>query len=221
MAKNKHNYGVFFRVCRTVVRLFCKKKKVVGKIPDSPCIILCRHLDNDGVVSSLVSLPTVVRPWCLDIFFDRKSAIKQFRNYTFSAKMKKSKAFCAIASPVVGTVYSALVKSAKCIPVYRGEKSNKSIQTIKQSVRALENGENILIYNDIDYADTNTETSSGEIYHGFTAVDKMFFKRNGKHIPIVPVFMDKKSVVIHPPVFCDDTSVIDKVRYGMYNAQKK
>ncbi|MBR2988853.1 MAG: hypothetical protein IKC64_03920, partial [Clostridia bacterium] len=112
MAKNNRNYGALFRFCRGVVRLFTKKKKVVGAVPDTPCIFLCRHLDSDGVISSLVSIPTVVRPWCLSVFFDKKSSIAQFRDYTFSQKMKKSKAFCTVFSPIVGSFYIKLVKSA-------------------------------------------------------------------------------------------------------------
>lgn len=219
LRRKKTKNGVLFSVCLKTAKILSKKKKVVGNVPDEPCIFLCRHLDSAGVISSLTTIPAVVRPWCLDCFMSYRSSIKHFRDYTFSKRFQKGKFFSAIASLFVGTGYCAIAKSAKCIPVYRGEKSSRSIQTIKTTVRALENGENILIYNDIDYADTDTEISSGEIFHGFIAVDKMFYRRNGKRVPIVPVFMDKASVVIHPPVYCDEPSAVEKVKWGMYNRE--
>ena len=219
MKKQKKNkYGPLFAFCLKAVKIFGKKSKVVGQVPAQPCIFLCRHLDSGGVVQSLTSIPAVVRPWCLDCFTDRKSATKQLRDYTYSKRLKKGKLFCKIVPPIVATGYVALVKSAKCIPVYRGENSGKSVQTVIQSVRALENGENILIYNDIDYASTQNATD-GDIYTGFTLVDKMYFRRNAKHIPVVPVFMDGKTTVIHPPVYCNEPNAVEKVKHGMYNRE--
>lgn len=214
----KKKYRPLFRFCLTALRIFTKKRERRGSAPDYPCIYLCRHLDDSGVIASFTGINAVMRPWVLDVFCDRKSATKQFKEYTFSKRLKKGKLFCTLVSPLAGWGYSAIVKSARAIPVYRGEKSAQSFSTIKKSVRALEEGDSVLIYADVDYAD-KSDSDTGEIYTGFKLVDKMYYRRNKKHVPIVPVYINEQKVVIHPPVTIesDEERAIEKIRHLIYN----
>jgi hypothetical protein len=216
--KKKKKYRPLFRFCVGTLKLFSKKKKVEGAVQSEPCIYLCRHLDEKGVIDSFTCINAVMRPWVLDVFCDRKSATKHFKEYTFSQRLKKGKLFCALVSPFVGWGYSAIVKSARGIPVYRGEKSSQSVSTIKKSVRALEEGDNLLIYSDVDYLD-KSDCSTGEIYTGFRLVDKMYYRRNKKHVPLVPVYIGENKVVIHEPLTIgeNESEVIEKIRYNIYN----
>jgi hypothetical protein len=133
--------------------------------------------------------------------------------------MKKGKAFCFLFSPICARAISSCVKRLRGIPVYRGEKSGKSITTIKQTVKALEDGDSIIIFIDTDYSST-CERSEGEIYKGFYAVDKLYYKRNGKRIPFVPVYSNEKGSLIHESVYYEDTKndeFYQKIIYGIYN----
>ena len=181
------------------VRVFTKKRKVKGKLVDAPCVYLCRHRDEDGVIGAFTSLKTVLRPWVLSTFTDRKKAIRHFKEYTFSEKSGKGKLFTAIFSPICGFGLWSLVQSVRAIPVYRGEDARKSITTIKNSVRALEDGESLLVFPDVDYANDSAQ-EGGEVYKGFVSVDKLYFRRNGEHVKFVPVYMTKEKVVIHDPI---------------------
>ena len=211
-------YRPLFRTCLFFARLFSKKRKVEGEIPQKPCVFVCRHLDENGVARSFIDIKKTMRPWVLDIFTDYKSAKKQFKEYTFSIRLKKSKLYCAVVSPIVARGLTALVHSARGIPVYRKEQSSKSIQTIKQSVRALEEGDSIVIYADIDYA-SKDEKSEGEIYKGFSTVDAMFYKRNREHIPFVPVYIGKNKTIIHSPEFFEENreETLGRIKRKMFN----
>ena len=215
----KKRYRPLFGFCVGLLRLFGKKRKTEGCVPNDSCIFLCRHLDEKGVIASFSGIKTVMRPWVLDVFMQYGTAKKQFKEYTFSVRKKKGKAYCEVMSTLAGWGYSKLMKSARGIPVYRGEKSSQSITTIKKSVRALEDGDNIIIYADVDYADTS-DSQTGEIYVGYKLVDKMYYRRNGKHIPFVPVYINDSKIVLHEPLFFDgdDSETIEKIRRKMFNA---
>ena len=197
--RTKKRYRPWMAFALFCVRVFTKKRRVEGKLVEAPCVYLCRHRDEDGVIGSFTSLKTVLRPWVLSTFTDRKKAIRHFKEYTFSEKSGKSKLFTAIFSPICGFGLWSLVKSARAIPVYRGEDARKSITTIKNSVRALEEGDALLVFPDVDYADDSAQ-AGGEVYKGFVSVDKLYFRRNGERVKFVPVYMTKDRVVIHDPI---------------------
>ena len=208
-------FGIF------VVCLFRRRKTPIGEVPPDPCVYLVRHRNADGVIDAFTTLPVVVRPLVLDVFNSYSEAKRHLRDYTFSVSMKKGRAFCAVASPVAAFVLSVLAHSARSIPVYRGENSMKAVRTIRESVHALENGDNLLIFPDIAYTDIE-ERTEGEIYRGFLAIDKLFFRRNGQHISFVPVYIDKKKAVIHPPANCvsgKEEEAYRAIIHGIFNAE--
>lgn len=201
------------------VKLFTRKRKVMGELVKGPCVYLCRHRDEDGVIGSFTSLKTVLRPWTLHIFTRYDTAVKHFKEYTFSEKSGRSKAFTAVFSPICAWGLSSLVRSARAIPVYRGADARKSITTIKNSVRALEEGDSLLVFPDVDYASAEN-AKEGEVYKGFVAVDKLYFRRRGERVKFVPVYMTKKKVVIHSPVMFGEEpeeETISKIVKGIYN----
>ena len=190
-----------------------------GRLVDGPCVYLCRHRDIDGVVGAFTSLKTVLRPWTLSVFTRYDTALKHFKEYTFSKKSCKSKAFTALFAPVCAWGIFSLARSAKAIAVYRGDEARKSILTIKNSVRALEAGDSLLVFPDVDYANAEKKTG-GEVYQGFAMIDKLFFRRNEKRVDFVPVCIGEKRVVIHSPVQFGEQSEEDTIQtivQGIYN----
>lgn len=215
----KKRYNPWIGFALFWVRLFTRKRKVEGRLVEGPCVYLCRHRDEDGVIGSFTSLKTVLRPWTLHIFTDYHTALRHFKEYTFSEKSGRSRAFTAIFSPICAWGLSSLVRSARAIPVYRGADARKSITTIKNSVRALEAGDTLLVFPDVDYA-SEADQKGGEVYKGFVSVDKLYFRRNGERVKFVPVYMTEKKVVIHSPVTFGDEpeeETIAKIVQGIYN----
>lgn len=181
---------------------------------------VCRHLGDSGMVAMFTSMKTVLRPWALHTFTDYGLAKKQFKEYTFPKRMGKGKLFSSLVSPVASFVLVSLAKSAKSIPVYRGKEGMRSITTLKNSVKALEEGDHLLICPDVDYAD-DSEKETGEIYKGFFAVDKLYYKKTGKRVQFVPVYIDKNRIVLHSSVEFGnkpDEETIATIVQGMYNA---
>ena len=201
--KGKLRYKPFTSFAINTVRLFTNRHKVEGNVYDGPCVYLARHLDAGGVTRVFCDVKDVMTPWVLDIFFDYKRAKRHFSEYTFSKKAGKSKLFCAVASPICARFITGIVKSMQSIPVYRGKDGARSITTLKQSVNALCEGKRLLIFIDKDYADCSEKTS-GEIYQGFAAIGRLYYRRTRKHVPFIPIYTGKDKTVIHKPVYFTD-----------------
>ncbi|MBQ8374962.1 MAG: hypothetical protein IJX98_05255 [Clostridia bacterium] len=216
--RKKYNAWIGFALF--CVRRCTKKRKVEGELPQAPCVYLCRHRDNDGVIGAFTSLRTVLRPWVLHTFTDYQTAKKHLQEYTFSKRLGYGKLFCKLASPIVARVLTSLSKSARAIPVYRGETGMRSITTLKRTVEALQAGDNILIFPDVDYANENDQ-AGGEVYQGFVAVDRLYYKKCGKRVQFVPVYMTKEKTVVHEPIEFtgeNDAETLKKIVDGIYKA---
>ena len=134
--------------------------------------------------------------------------------------MGKGKTFSAVVGRLAARGTNYAVKKLKGIAVYRGEQSAKTITTIKQSVRALENGDKLLVFTDVDYADKSA--GDEQIYKGFGVVDKMFRRKTGKKVSFVPVYIGDDVVVLHKPVYFDgsDDEFYSAIAHGMYHEEE-
>lgn len=165
---------------RTLVQIKRRKtpRVLVGSAPGGPTVYLCRHLDREGLATAIAYIPEVVRPWVLDKFSSYKSIRDLYVNYTFPVRMGKGRTYSAVVGRLAARGTHIAVKKLKGILVYRGEHSSKTITTIKQSAAALENGDKLLVFPDVDYADKSA--GDEKIYKGFGVVDKMFRRKTGK-----------------------------------------
>lgn len=196
-------YGKLFLFCRAVLRRLSPRYTLVH--PErllEPAVYLCRHADIHGIVLNLLWLPVPVRTWGLHQFGDRGACYRHLRDITFGARYgwPRWKA-TALAWPAsIGL--SALYRSAGCIPVYRG--SSQIIRTFRESTEALKRGESLLIFPDKDYASTDNEVS--ELYEGFLSIDRFYHRATGRHIPFVPLYIDRQARTIRvcEPLFFSD-----------------
>ena len=98
-------------------------------------------------------------------------------------------------------VVSKLVNSLKCVPVYR--KSAGALTTFKTAMNYLQKGESLIVYVDVDYT-ADAQTTS-EIYSGFLALGEMYYRRNGKSLRFVPIYIDDKYRTVNErPYVCVD-----------------
>ena len=77
-------------------------------------------------------------------------------------------------------------RGMRAIPVHRS--SRKLVQTLQETMEALEQGENVMVLTDVSY--TNTDGEVGELYGGFVYVARLYKRKTGKDLRIVPVLPD-------------------------------
>ena len=155
--------GKLFAFSRFFVRL--KVGRWTADVPpaEGPTVYVCSHGNMAGPLVTLCWLPFPVRPWVFHVFAEKESCRKQFGEYTFSKHFGLPGPVARFLAWVVSGYVSTLVASAGAIPVYRG--SVHIGTTFKESVAALQAGDSVLIFPDIDYTDSSD--TIGEVYNGF------------------------------------------------------
>lgn len=107
---------------------------------------------------------------------------------------------------IVASVLSCFVpwtlNSLGAFPVYHDA---KNIVTMRKSLEALQEGEQIVICPDIDYA--STLPSLEEMYQGYLHLGTLYSRATGKDLPFVPAYcsQNKRRIVFGPAVYLDNT----------------
>lgn len=199
-------YGKFCRAVISFARIFniFQYKTPPREEFTEPAVYICRHSDAKGPVCSLLNIPMDIHPWTFYVFCDVESCYKHYSEYTFPVRFGWSKLKSKVVSWLGSGLYVALIKSVGAIPVYRH--AMKIYTTFKLSVEALEKGESILLFPDINYTASTGDT--GELYDGFVILERMYFKKTGKHLPFVPMHIsgEKKSIFLGEPVLFDGSA---------------
>lgn len=181
--RNEGPYGGFFRAVRRIARLFCTtRESCIAPLPE-PCVLVCRHKNGSGPLRTLVLMREQARPWVLDVFCQRESCRRHFRVFTLPKRLGWPKWLCAPAAWVIGWVVPPVMRSTGCIPVSRG--SARALTALRRTLDAVEAGQRVIIYPDIDYADTSSEVRA--LYEGYLLLAPMYERRAGKKLAFVPM----------------------------------
>lgn len=192
-------YGKLFLFCRWVVRLFMPTYRVVHpERLEEPAVYLCKHSDLQGIFTTIPWLPVPVRVWGLHVFCEVQTCYRHFRDITFSSRYGWPRWKAVLAARAASLGLPLLCRSARVIPVYRG--SGQAIKTFRVSVEALVQGESLLIFPDKDYASQDSEVS--DLYEGFLALDRFYYRRTKKHIPFIPLSANRteRTLTVHQPL---------------------
>ena len=216
LQKDKPFYGKLFYFCRRILRVFFKKFTVIGEIPPKPVILVGHHQNLKGVIRIMMWLNIDARIWMLWVFCNKEECFSQYYNYTFTRRFGWNKIYAYLAAYVSSRFVPKLAQSMRAVPVYRKSVKDLNI-TINNSVEALCNKENLLIFPDIDYA--SDSNSMGEIYMGFISIDKFYYKKTGRHVDFIPIRtdMERKLIIFGRPssVKEDETYAEAKKRIGL------
>lgn len=177
-------YGLFAKLARFVYKLFVHTD-IVGTMPanDEPCVFVVHHQNLSGPIHALLTLSKHAHLWVYRVFFDRRECYLQYSQYTFSKRFGMPKFLSRLCAWILSLIVPSIMRSFSAIPVYRG--SRDIVKTFDLSLSALLRKESIIIAPDIDYDSSDNEM--GDIYTGFLHIEKMFFKKTGKHLSFVPI----------------------------------
>lgn len=181
--------GKLFYVSRFFVRLGLGHWAVDAAEPKGPTVYVCSHKNMRGPLATLAWLPFTVRPWVLHVFCSQETCQKQYGEYTFSKRFGLPVPIANFLAWLVSGFVSALMESLGAIPVYRGTVRIGS--TFKETVAALQAGDNVLVFPDVDYTDTSE--GIGEVYDGFLLLERFWRKTSEEPLRFVPLKMDARS----------------------------
>ena len=181
--------GKLFYVTRFFVRLGLGRWTAGVPEPKGPTVYVCSHKNMRGPLATLAWLPFPVRPWVLHVFCDQEKCRKQYSEYTFSERFGLPKPIANFLAWLVSGFVSALIQSLGGIPVYRG--TVRVGATFKETVAALQAGESVLVFPDVDY--TDTAAGIGEVYDGFLLLERFWRKVSEEPLQFVPLKLDAAS----------------------------
>lgn len=207
--KYRMRFGI--KIICTIARPFLRLK-VSGiehlKKEKYPSVFVCNHGFIYGPISAVIYLPTYFRPWIHNVMLNKDSARREL-NHSL-AFLKKYLGFIGtgIINLLTRIVCWAL-NSFNPIPVVRGA-SRDVMSTLNESLNALEEGDNILIFPEKPKALSGlSEDADATIlrtfYTGFAHIGKMYFDRTGKSLLFYPLYSDRehRKFSIGEPVLYD------------------
>lgn len=180
--------GKLFYFSRFFVRLGLGRWSVDVAAPQGPTVYVCSHKNMRGPLATMSWLPFTVRPWVLHVFCGQESCRKQYGEYTFSQRFGLPAFLANFLAWAVSGFVSALMRSLGAIPVYRGTVRIGS--TFKETIAALQAGDSVLVFPDVDYTDTSG--GIGEVYDGFLLLERFWRKTSEAPLKFVPLRMDVK-----------------------------
>jgi 1-acyl-sn-glycerol-3-phosphate acyltransferase len=186
-------YGPFFTIVQKIVRIIYPKYTTqVSDHIDGPVVFVSHHQNLFGPFVILLWFPKSLHAWMLHVFLDREACFKQYVDYTFTKRFGWNKTLAKIVVYPISYFITTLLNSGKGIPVYRG--TRKILETFHQSIDALNRGESVVLFPDIDYSDSSANIN--EMYEGFLYLEKYYYKTTGKHVRFVPLYASKRKHVI-------------------------
>lgn len=193
--------GKLFAFSRFFVRLKIGRWTAEVTPPTGPTVYVCSHGNMAGPLATLCWLPFSVRPWVFHVFTDKKTCYKQFSGYTFSQRFGLPQPLANLLAGIVSGYVSTLMTSTGAIPVYRG--SIHIGATFKETVAALQAGDSVLIFPDVDYTDDSD--TIGAVYDGFLLTDRFWRRVSDEPLEFVPLRLDHRTrrITAGPPVRFD------------------
>ena len=195
-----------FRFCRFCVRCLTPRYRVrPANESVAPAVYIVQHRNLRGPIVSMIWFNSPVRLWVLSVFCSQNACFRQYYDYTFTKRFGMPKMLAFIAAFPLSFCIPGLIRLIRAIPVFRGSKA--IVQTLKESITTLSDGENLLLCPDVDYTDTGSDI--GEMYKGFLVLEKYYMKQTGKHLAFVPLYISKPKHCIYtgePVYFNSDVS---------------
>ena len=162
---------------------------------EEPIVYLCNHGQFYGPIAGMLYCPGFTRPWTIsELCCDVQEATAYVKRYTLKhkdwAEDKKQR-----VAAFLGKHTLRLMQAVQSIPVFR-HKPRELMNTFRQSVEALQNGANLLIFPEDPDTDPDSPGYKGgrppALFRGFPMLAQVYYNRTGKRCRFVPVLCHKE-----------------------------
>lgn len=186
-----------YKILRFFVRAVYKKVDFEGtqNVPAEPSIIVGNHTQTNGPIIFELYSPVDTYTWCAgDMMKLRDVPAYAYKDF-WSQKSAVLKPIFKIVSYLIAPIAVCVFNNARTIGVYRDK---RILHTFKDTVNRLNEGNHVVIFPEKDEHYNNILY---EFQEGFVDVARLYFKRTGKEIDFVPVYIApnlKKAVFGNP-----------------------
>ena len=176
---------ICFRIIRRIVQAVYPKIKIEGleNLPDGPCLLVGNHSKMNGPIISELYIPGKHATWCASEMMN----IREVPGYAYkdfwSKKPKCIRWFYKLSSYIIAPLCVCVFNNADTIPVYR---DGRIIKTFRETVNVLSEGYKVTVFPEHAKPHNNIVNDFQE---GFVDVAKLYYKKTGRALPFVPVYI--------------------------------
>lgn len=184
----KKKVSPLFKLVKGMLYLVYPRISIEGikNLPDEPCIIAANHCQMHGPIAGELHFPGRHAIWCAGEMMSAKEvpayAFKDF----WSQKPKRTHWFYEILSYLITPLAVLIFNNANTIGVYRDA---RIIATFRNTVNALADGANVIIFPEQDVKHNNIVYDFQE---GFVDVARLYQRRTKKDVQFVPMYIAPK-----------------------------
>lgn len=207
--------SVLYKIIRWIVSVVYPKTHIVGaeNIPEEASIAVGNHSQIHGPIAGELYFPGKHYIWTIG----QMMTLKEVPAYAFqdfwSEKPKWIRWFFKIASYIIAPVAVFIFRNAHCIPVYH---DSRILSTFRETVQKINEGNHIVIYPEC-YDEHNQIVH--EFQHGFVDVARIYYKKTGKKLSFVPMYLapSLRTIYFGKPTQFDPDRSIEEERIRICN----
>ena len=178
----------FCRFLRWIVGVVYPKMELVGleNVPEEACILVGNHSQAHGAIVSEERLPFDHYTWCASQMMDKNEVCQYAYTDFWQDKPKAVRWVFWLASRIIKYPAVYIMSHARTIPVYH---DSRCLTTFRRSIEKLQNGYHLVIYPEC------RERYNNIVYQfpdRFIDLAKMYYKRTGKRLQFVPMYLAPK-----------------------------
>ena len=160
--------------------------------PKNPVVFLGNHAEIYGPIASALCFPVPVRFWVISkMMFKKKDVRAYLYENTFSKKTYLPVFVRKLLARYLGWLSVNVMNALRAIAVYR-DSPMKLRQTLRESVEALEQGENLMIFPEHPEG-KYVKGGISELSPGFVMLAEAWWKKSGKKMRMMPVFANREN----------------------------
>ena len=157
----------------------------------NPIVFLGNHAEIYGPIASALCFPIPVRFWVVSrMMFNKKDVRAYLYENTFSKKTFLPVFVRKLLAWYLGWLSVNIMNSLRAIPVYR-DSPMQLRQTLRESVEALEHGENLMIFPEHPEG-KYVKGGISELSPGFIMLAEAWWKKSGKKLRFMPVYANRE-----------------------------
>ena len=191
----------FYRFAVPLLRRCIPRVAVSWEVPfdGESCIFICNHERAMGPLEMAINFPLREESY-IWIFADplsRETTPAYVRqDHWWNEKGRLAPLWNAVIPPVVSVLLPPILRSVPHVPVYHDA---RAATTVRESLRLLQDGKNLVIFPEIPTGFGEHETE--KINEGWLAMLDLYARRTGRALKIWPVHLDMaaKTMTVRAP----------------------
>lgn len=200
----------FCKFLRWIVGVFYPRMELVGleNLPEEPFVLVGNHSQAHGAIIAEERLPFDLYTWCNYQMMDKKEVCAYALKDFWQDKPKALQPLYWLVSRIIKYPAVYIMSHARTIAVYH---DNRCISTFRKSLEKLQDGYNLVIYPECRERYNNIVY---EFQDRFIDLAKMYYKRSGKRLSFVPMYLAPKlkKIFFGKPIVYDPETSMDVQR---------